>query len=201
MGFSKLQVAAEPKESTLPAKPSPCVRLCPHQTLSFDRLQRILALPNLMEERFRHKTVNALTATSSPPSHYLHHAETQICGPPPAPQAASRISKAKLCLPEWRLPPAPSALRMGIPAYTSDLLARQQQRLRRRLPPLSLQHRRLALPAPETERPARGQGRLWALGACFGGRTGRRGGRRFARSRRRGCRGGRGFAFTLQSNK
>lgn len=84
MGFSKLQVAAEPKESTLPTKPSPSVRLCPHQTLSFDRLQRILALPNLMEERFRHKTVNALTATSSPPSHYLHRAETQICGPPPS---------------------------------------------------------------------------------------------------------------------
>lgn len=168
MGFSKLQVAAEPKESTLPTKPSPSVRLCPHQTLSFDRLQRILALPNLMEERFRHKTVNALTATSSPPSHYLNHAETQICAPPPlAPQAASRISKAKLFCQngdfrrlhlhsEWAFQPTR-------PIYSRDN-NNSEDAFRRFLYNTGV----WLCPRPETERPARGRGRLWALGACVG---------------------------------
>jgi hypothetical protein len=122
-----------------------------------------------MEERFHHKTVNALTATSSPSSHYLNHAETQICGPPPAPQAASRISKAKFFYQngdfrrlhlhsEWAF------------TYTSDYSRdnNSEDAFRRFLYNTGV----WLCPRPETERPARGQGRLWALGACVGGGCG-----------------------------
>lgn len=82
LGFSKLQVAVEPKEPTPRAKSDPCVQICPHETLSYDRLQRILALPNFKEEQFHHKTLNALTATSNPSAHPINLTDTRICGPP-----------------------------------------------------------------------------------------------------------------------
>ena len=63
--FSQLQTAAGTTESHLPAPPDPRVQICPHETLSFDRLQRILALPNF-KDVFLNKTLDALTANCTP---------------------------------------------------------------------------------------------------------------------------------------